>query len=187
MLCFAGDGEYEGTVLSYYAKDVQDVKPTCILKPKTSEDVAKAIKALNTDEGRAFPVAVRSGGHAPYASNNVKDGVTIDLGKFNSVTYKGCKSGSGTAFVGSGARWNEVCSVLEPKGIMVGGGREGHVGVGGFLLGGGKLPPLCFLALLTRCRLFVVLWKARYVCGRCSRLRGCPGRWKHRHGHRHQK
>ncbi|KAK4450268.1 FAD binding domain-containing protein [Podospora aff. communis PSN243] len=137
ILYFAGDGEYDGTLLTYYAKDVQDVKPTCILKPKTSKDVAKAIKELNTRRGRGFPVAVRSGGHAPYASNNVQDGVTIDLGRMNSVKYKGCKSGAGTAFIGAGARWGEVYAELEPKGIMVGGGREGHVGVGGFLLGGG--------------------------------------------------
>lgn len=135
LLYFAGDGEYNGTMTSYYA--MQEVQPTCILKPKSSKDVAKAVKVLNTAEGRSYLVAVRSGGHAPYASNNVQGGVTIDLGRLNSVNYKGCKGGSGVAFVGSGARWGEVYSVLEPKEVMVGGGREGHVGVGGFLLGGG--------------------------------------------------
>ncbi|KAK3393905.1 FAD binding domain-containing protein [Podospora didyma] len=139
LLYYAGEDEYSGTILSYYSKDVQDVKPSCILKPKTAQDVAKAIKVLNTKEGRNWPVAIRSGGHAPYPSNNAKDGVTIDLARLDSVKYKSCKGGTadGRVSIGSGARWGNVYSTLEPLGVMVGGGREGHVGVGGFLLGGG--------------------------------------------------
>jgi len=57
------------------------------VKPETVQNVAKAIKVLNSDEFRSFKVAIRSGGHAPYASNNVQDGVTTDLGRLNSITY----------------------------------------------------------------------------------------------------
>ncbi|KAK5651353.1 hypothetical protein OQA88_12586 [Cercophora sp. LCS_1] len=137
LLYFPSDGEYNTTISSYYAKDVQDVKPACVLKPQTSRQAAQAIKALNTKTGRTFPVAIRSGGHAPYASNNVKDGVTIDLGRLNSVEFNKGKDGDGTVLVGAGARWSQVYSTLEAQGAMVAGAREGHVGVGGFLLGGG--------------------------------------------------
>ncbi len=38
--------------------------------------------------------------------------------------------------VGPGARWQSVYDALEPYGITVQGGRNGNVGVGGFLTGG---------------------------------------------------
>lgn len=39
--------------------------------------------------------------------------------------------------VGAGARWLGVYEALEPLGLAVAGGRNGNVGVGGLLLGGG--------------------------------------------------
>lgn len=39
--------------------------------------------------------------------------------------------------IGTGARWGTVYDYLEPYGLAAAGAREGHVGVGGFLLGGG--------------------------------------------------
>jgi FAD/FMN-containing dehydrogenase len=39
--------------------------------------------------------------------------------------------------LGSGNRWGHVYEVLEQYGMAVAGAREAHVGVGGFLLGGG--------------------------------------------------
>lgn len=139
LVYYATDSEYGATISSYYAADVQDVKPTCIFKPKTAQDLAKGIKALNSNQSQQWNVAVKGGGHAPYASNNVQDGVTIDLARMNSVVYKSCKkdSKSGHVGIGAGTRWSEVYATLEPQGIMVGGGRESHVGVAGFLLGGG--------------------------------------------------
>lgn len=44
--------------------------------------------------------------------------------------------GSGVK-VGAGARWLSVYKALEPLGLAVAGGRNGNVGVGGLLLGGG--------------------------------------------------
>ncbi|KAM7213128.1 FAD binding domain containing protein [Rhypophila decipiens] len=141
LLYYSTDGEYNTTITGYYAADVQDVKPRCILKPTTAEHVSKAIKVLNSPQGQSqgWKLAVKSGGHAPYASNNVQNGVTIDLARMNSVSYRACKPSSkyGFASIGAGARWGDVYSALESQGVMVGGGREGHVGVAGFLLGGG--------------------------------------------------
>ncbi|KAM7196298.1 putative FAD-linked oxidoreductase [Naviculisporaceae sp. PSN 640] len=141
LLYFATDSEYNTTITGYYAADVQDVKPTCILKPLTAAHVSKAVKVLNSGQGKTqgWTMAVKSGGHAPYASNNVQNGVTIDLARLNSVTFESCKHNSkyGFASIGAGARWGDVYAALEPQGVMVGGGREGHVGVAGFLLGGG--------------------------------------------------
>lgn len=67
-------------------------------------------------------------------SNNITDGVTIDLGLLKAVTYD---DNSKVASIQSGARWRDVYSVLEAAGRAVPGGRFGDVGVGGYLLGGG--------------------------------------------------
>lgn len=39
--------------------------------------------------------------------------------------------------IGPGNRWQAVYDYLEPMGRVVVGGRDGRIGVGGFLLGGG--------------------------------------------------
>jgi len=142
LLYYANDVEYTESLASYYSADVSDVKPSCIYLPQTTQDVSKAIKVLNSKGGKDWKVAIKGGGHAPYASNNVQDGVTIDLGRLNSIEYKPLSghnftAGYGLASVGAGARWGDVYRTLEPLGTMVAGGREGHVGVGGLLLGGG--------------------------------------------------
>ncbi|WYZ46147.1 hypothetical protein EsH8_IX_000372 [Colletotrichum jinshuiense] len=142
QLFFSNDTEYAATIDSYYSGDVQDVRPFCILKPETTQQVAAALKALSAEAGGCWTVAVRSGGHSFFPSNNAAHGVTIDLGRLNSVTYTQnseaeSNNGSGIASIGTGARWDQVYTVLEQHGAMVTGAREGHVGVGGFLLGGG--------------------------------------------------
>ena len=67
-------------------------------------------------------------------SNNIADGVTIDLSIMNSSSYD---QGTNTARVEPGARWENVYGTLQEQGVTVVGGRDGDVGVGGFLLGGG--------------------------------------------------
>ncbi|KAK1757188.1 FAD binding domain-containing protein, partial [Echria macrotheca] len=155
ILHFPNTTSYTETITSYYAANVQDIKPACILKPLTTQHVSLAIRTLNRRGARDMSIAIRSGGHAPsLASNNVADGVVIDLGGLDSVTFNlgnnnnkpgppppppppGSISGGGVVSIGAGARWGHVYSVLEAQGVMVPGAREGHVGVGGLLLGGG--------------------------------------------------
>ncbi|OLN97392.1 Bifunctional solanapyrone synthase 1 [Colletotrichum chlorophyti] len=142
QLYFPKDVEYTATIESYYSGDVQDVTPRCILQPETTQHVADALKALSAEEGGCWTVAIRSGGHSPFPSNNAAHGVTIDLGRLSSVTYtdnstQGFPKRHGIASVGAGGRWGHVYTELEKYGVMVTGAREGHVGVGGFLLGGG--------------------------------------------------
>jgi FAD/FMN-containing dehydrogenase len=49
------------------------------------------------------------------------------------VTYDAT---TGTARVGGGNRWSAVLEALQPYNVTVVGGRIGHVGVGGYLVGG---------------------------------------------------
>lgn len=68
-------------------------------------------------------------------SNNIADGVTIDLGFLNSTQYN---PDTQTAHLGPGAKWKDVYDKLEKHGRAVVGAREAVVGVGGFLIGGGN-------------------------------------------------
>ncbi|KAJ0336656.1 hypothetical protein COL154_013472 [Colletotrichum chrysophilum] len=140
QLYFSADSEYVETLESYYDGAVQEVTPRCVFKPENTAQVATALRALSAEDGGCWTVAIRSGGHSPVPNNNAQNGVTIDLGRHDSVTYREdehAEKGHGVASIGSGARWGDVYTELEKEGVMVTGGREGHVGVGGFLLGGG--------------------------------------------------
>ncbi|KAH0430792.1 FAD binding domain-containing protein [Colletotrichum camelliae] len=140
QLYFSADSEYVETLESYYDGAVQEVTPRCVFKPENTQHVATALKVLSAEGGSCWSVAIRSGGHSPVPNNNAQNGVTIDLGRLDSVTYREdehAEKGRGIASIGSGARWGDVYTELEKQGVMVTGGREGHVGVGGFLLGGG--------------------------------------------------
>lgn len=79
-------------------------------------------------------IAVRSGGHSLGYANNIDTGVTIDLGMLDQATYS---HDTNLASIGTGGRWKDVYAKLHQQGVLVTGGRDGGVGVGGFLLGGG--------------------------------------------------
>ena len=111
--------------------------PDCILTPKSTQDVAVAIKILShlhisTENGASF--AVRGGGHTPFAgSANINSGVTIDLRSIKGIEIS---SDQGITSIGGGAIWRDVYQKLIPKSLMVVGGRVSNVGVGGLTLGG---------------------------------------------------
>lgn len=116
---------------SYWSNDAK-LRPACILQPQSATDVAKAIVVLKR-AGQQF--AVRSGGHTNWAgSNNISDGVTIDLRLLNSVQVDVT---SQKVHLGPAATWAPVYDELVKHRLVVAGGREGEVGVGGLLLGGG--------------------------------------------------
>lgn len=104
--------------------------------PKDSHEVSLVLTTLLTHgEGAGdWHIAIRSGGHGSTGSNNILNGVTIDLSLMNSSTYI---EGTNTARVQPGGRWENVYANLQQQGVTVAGGRDGDVGVGGFLLGGG--------------------------------------------------
>ncbi|KAF6832976.1 FAD binding domain-containing protein [Colletotrichum musicola] len=134
QLFFQGDDEYTATLQSYYSGESREITPQCILKPETARQVSVAIRTLNSDKaGRCWNVAIRAGGHSNFVASNTASGVTIDLEKLNAVKI----NEDGTVSVGTGNRWGDVYRYLEPRGLMVAGGRENTVGIGGLLLGGG--------------------------------------------------
>jgi FAD/FMN-containing dehydrogenase len=106
------------------------------VRPTTAEDVATTVKVLTAASLlKPCKFAVRSGGHTPIpGSNDIEDGVTIDLQLMNGTTYN---AKTQVTSIGPGGRWGGVYQTLEALGRMVAGGRGSTVGVGGFLIGGG--------------------------------------------------
>lgn len=123
---------YTDRQASYWAANVP-LRPSCIVQPRTTDEVSQVIKVLAKAKG---PVAIRSGGHTQWpGSNDVNEGVTIDLGQMTDVSYDGK---SKLASIQPGSRWGNVYQKLLKYQVCVTGGRDGNVGVGGFLTGGGN-------------------------------------------------
>ncbi|KAL5321334.1 hypothetical protein ACEPPN_012149 [Leptodophora sp. 'Broadleaf-Isolate-01'] len=127
-----GTPGYELVRSSFWSKTQADVKPRGIFQPSNAADVAVALLVLQFTR---CPFAVKSGGHGRYpGESTVENGVLIDLVALNHIEVSPDRS---TVSVGPGRRWFDVYSALEPLSLVVVGGRDADVGVGGFLLGGG--------------------------------------------------
>ncbi|KAI8954529.1 hypothetical protein F4801DRAFT_587346 [Xylaria longipes] len=126
------DAEYANRQASYWSNSAK-LLPSCIVRPGNAAEVATTIKILVAVQ-EIF--AVRSGGHTQWAgSNNIEQGVTIDLGRLSWTCYD---AESETVDIGPGGRWHNVYGELAKHGRSVAGGREGNVGVAGLILGSGN-------------------------------------------------
>lgn len=128
---------------SYFSTTATQLNPSYIVRPHFASEVASVVNIL-VSQSQAF--AVRSGGHATsQGASNIDGGITLDLGLLNWTTIVADSNQSidgesgfdALVDIGPGARWRDVYTALDKHGFMVAGGREGSVGVGGLLLGGG--------------------------------------------------
>ncbi|KAF9872422.1 FAD binding domain-containing protein [Colletotrichum karsti] len=129
------DAAYEAQLNTWWAKNARQ-HPWCLVLPQSAEEVALVLTTL-LDAGNGagdWHIAVRSGGHGWQLNNNIQNGVTIDLTHMNSSIYD---KETNVARVDTGGHWQYVYKDLDDQGVVVVGGRDGNVGVGGFLLGGG--------------------------------------------------
>lgn len=127
---------YEAQVNSWWDANAR-LRPWCFFLPQTTEELSQGLLSFQ-DVGKGagdWHIAVKSGGHSRPGTNSVKNGVTIDLSMMNSSEYS---AATNTARIATGARWRDVYrDLLETGNVTVGGGRDGDVGVGGYVLGGG--------------------------------------------------
>ncbi|KAI1347324.1 FAD-binding domain-containing protein [Xylaria sp. FL0043] len=130
------DTGYAAEVNSWWSKNGRQ-SADCFVLPHTSEEVAKALTTLTNAAacGNNTTIAVRSGGHSSTGSSSTANGVTIDLSRLNATTYN---PETNIASIGPGGKWQYVYKELIKYGVTAAGGRDGDVGVGGFLLGGGN-------------------------------------------------
>lgn len=102
--------EYTARIDSYFNNGAK-LKPACIFMPESTAEVATAVRAL-VESGTKF--AIRSGGSNFWPSNNISDGVTIDLGRLNSINYD---PETETAKIGAGVLAAQVCFQLSLHGL----------------------------------------------------------------------
>ncbi|KAL4881829.1 hypothetical protein BJY04DRAFT_217898 [Aspergillus karnatakaensis] len=139
-LVFATDLEYTVRTETYWAQNSR-LRPFCFFLPHNTEEVAAGLVALlynvgNYTKGAGnWHIAVRSAGHNMGHSNNIEYGVTIDLFYLRDTSYD---PATNLAMIGPGNRWQDVYPILFKHGVLVAGGRDGSVGVGGYLIGGGS-------------------------------------------------
>lgn len=133
---FATSPGYEDRIHSWWAWNSWK-HPWCLFQPHNASEVSTGLTALlgAGDGAGDWHIAVRSGGHNVATANNIDDGVTIDLGHLNQTTYD---KKTNLASIGPGAKWWKVYAALQKHDVLVTGGRDGDVGVGGFTLGGGS-------------------------------------------------
>lgn len=106
--------------------------PSCVYVPQSAADVSVAVKILAYAQCR---FSVKGGGHTPWkGAASITNGVQIDMTSMNTVTLNAAKT---QANIGSGARWGHIYGILQSQGVMVSGGRDSDVGIGGLVLGGG--------------------------------------------------
>ncbi|KAG9514579.1 hypothetical protein KCV07_g7976, partial [Aureobasidium melanogenum] len=129
---YPADEQYTAREQSFWSNSAK-IHPACIVRPRNALEVSKAVKYL---AAKSLHFAVRSGGHTQWAgSNNIHNGVTIDLGR---LCWTKVDGDSKTVDIGPGGCWRDVYAELHKHGLVVAGGREGNVGVAGLILGGGN-------------------------------------------------
>lgn len=129
------DQGYESQVKTWF-DEASRLRPWCLVLPESTTELSSTLTALlGAGKGAGdWHIALRSGGHSVGAINNIVNGVTIDLSHLNATSYD---PDTNVASIEPGARWMDVYASLDKQGVTVVGGRDGGVGVGGFLLGGG--------------------------------------------------
>lgn len=130
---FEGSDSYKyETQTQYWSSAVYD-SPACVFVPQDAKHVSFAVSTLTLTLTK---FAVRSGGHMPVPGYNSIGSSGVLLSNSNLSTLALSKDHA-TVSVGPAYRWRDVYSYLQPYNLTAVGGRVGHVGVAGLLLGGG--------------------------------------------------
>lgn len=109
-------------------------RSACTFFPGTAQHVSDAITQLNKYPSVKF--ALKGGGHQPAPGfSSVSQGVLM---AFEVNLASTTRTSDGKHFiVGPGGRWGDVYKEAGKTNQIVVGGRLAHIGVGGFVLGGG--------------------------------------------------
>lgn len=109
-------------------------EPVAVLRPAHADDVATAVEVA---AAAGIPLLVRGGGHHA-AGHSTGDGLLLDLGSLDGLHLdQPDDSGLPTVWAGGGLDAGAVTTALAGRGIAVGFGDTGSVGIGGLTLGGG--------------------------------------------------
>ena len=121
-----GSSNYTTIETSYWSLQEAALQPACIVTPQNTQDVSKIV-SLTSHQG--CPFAIKGNTHAPAAGfANIDNGVTIDMTGLQSLSLNEDRS---VISIGGGANWLHVYAFLDQYNLVVAGGRNGLVGVGG--------------------------------------------------------
>jgi FAD/FMN-containing dehydrogenase len=122
-----GDADFEKVCEVFLGGMSQ--RPAVVVSPADAGDVAKAVVAARES---GVPLAVRSGGHSPFALAD--GGILLHLGSLRELEID---LESRTAWAGPGLTAREFTLAAHEHGLALGFGDTGTVGLGGITLGGG--------------------------------------------------
>ncbi|TGJ77603.1 hypothetical protein E0Z10_g10666 [Xylaria hypoxylon] len=126
---YSGSSFYNDST-SYWAAAQNAIKPLCVVRPTTAEDVSSAIVTL---VGGSCKFAVRTGGHGSVtAISTIQHGITIDMRGLDAIALNDDNS---VATIGAGQTWGPAYSALYQVGVTIPGGRDYGIGIGGSILG----------------------------------------------------
>ncbi|KZP11499.1 hypothetical protein FIBSPDRAFT_937503 [Athelia psychrophila] len=125
---FGAHGFYDGA--RHYLESSSDT-PRITVQPGTVENLQQIMRVLARHN---VLFAIKGGGHTTNPSFSSTMSVQIYMCRLNEVIY----NSNTTVTVGAGCVWDEVYHEMAKRGRnVVGGDREGGVGIAGYLLGGG--------------------------------------------------
>lgn len=125
-----GDGGWEEAVKTWNGRFTS--RPDLVVRCYATQDVEAAVEMSRSE---VLPLTVKSGGH-DYAGNSAADGgLLLDLSPMASVAVHADER---RVVVGPGATWRDVDAATQAEGLATPGGTVSHVGVPGFVLGGGQ-------------------------------------------------
>ncbi|KAL1647509.1 hypothetical protein SLS61_007334 [Didymella pomorum] len=130
---YPGSAGYAYETQSVYWSATTFNGPACVFVPRNAQEASVAVTTMTLTLSK---FAVRGGGHMPIPGYNGIDNNGILLSASN-LTTLALSSDKSIVSVGPGNRWGDVYTYLAPSNLAAVGGRVGHVGVPGLLLGGG--------------------------------------------------
>jgi FAD/FMN-containing dehydrogenase len=128
-IILSGDADYDAARSVMYGGI--DKKPAVIVRARTAGDVKHAV---NFARDNGLELAVRSGGHSAAGHSTTEGGLVVDLREMNAIEVD---TAGKSAWAEAGATALEVTRAATDKGLVVGFGDAGSVGLGGITTGGG--------------------------------------------------
>ena len=108
-----------------------DRHPAAIVRVADADDAAQVIA---TARETGLELAVRSGGHSGAGHSVTEGGIVLDLRDMKDADFD---LDAGTVWAQTGLTAGEMTSLADEKGVAVGFGDTGSVGIGGITTGGG--------------------------------------------------
>ncbi len=124
-----GDAGYEAARAVMYGGI--DPRPGAIARANTAIAVQSAV-TIGRDCG--VELAIRGGGHSNAGHSTTQGGLVIDLRGLKAIEID---EAAKTVWAETGVTAGELTEALQAKGLVVGFGDTGSVGIGGITLGGG--------------------------------------------------